>query len=195
MNTTLSKGILLGTLLTSLTVALMRPHLLKAPQVELPQPITITQTVQPDKPDFEDDAAQIVGSLNSSKLKHLLVYIHGLCEYYDVDYYLVKAVIQTESSWNHRAVSSSDAVGLMQVLPSTARDAFDTPTAHLYDPYVNVTLGIMYLAQLENRYGFADVQAVLTAYSHGPTVTKTMPQRYINSNDYVKKVTSVYKPS
>jgi len=60
MNTTLSKGILLGTLLTSLTVALMRPHLLKAPQVELPQPITITQTIQPDKPDFEDDAAQML---------------------------------------------------------------------------------------------------------------------------------------
>jgi len=195
MNTKLSTGILLGTLLTSLTVALMRPYLLKAPQVELPQPITITQTVHPDKPDFDLDAAQIVGSLNSSKLKHLLVYIDGLCKYYDVDYYLVKAVIQTESSWNHRAVSSSDAVGLMQVLPSTAQDTFDTPTAHLYDPYVNVTLGIMYLAQLENRYGFADVQSVLTAYSHGPTVTKTMPQRYINSNDYVKKVTSVYKPS
>ena len=36
----------------------------------------------------------------------------------------------------------------MQILPSTAMDEFKTPKSDLYDPYVNVTVGIMYLSEL-----------------------------------------------
>ena len=95
--------------------------------------------------DYELQAEEIKSSLNKSKLKHILIYIEALCWEYGVDYEMVKAVIQTESDWNHKAVSTSGAIGLMQVLPSTAMSEFKTPKKDLYDPYVNVTVGIKYL--------------------------------------------------
>ena len=77
--------------------------------------------------DYELQAEEIKSSLNKSKLKHILIYIEALCWEYGVDYEMVKAVIQTESDWNHKAVSTSGAIGLMQVLPSTAMSEFKTP--------------------------------------------------------------------
>ena len=135
---------------------------------------------------FELEAKEINSSLNKSKLKHLLIYVNALCDDYGVNYEMVKAVIQTESSWNHKAVSESGAIGLMQILPSTAWDEFKTPKEDLFDPYVNVTVGIKYLAHLNQH--FDDMDATLTAYSHGPTVTKKYSSRYIKNNFYVKRV-------
>ena len=99
---------------------------------------------------------------------------------------MVKAVIQTESDWNHKAVSTSGAIGLMQILPSTAMSEFQTPKQDLFDPYVNVTVGIKYLSQLNEH--FDDLESTLTAYSHGPTVTKKYSNNYISNNFYVKRV-------
>ena len=131
-------------------------------------------------------AEEIKSSLNKSKLKHILIYIEALCWEYGVDYEMVKAVIQTESSWDHKAVSKSGAIGLMQILPSTDWDEFKTPKEDLFDPYVNVTVGIKYLSHLNQH--FDDMDATLTAYSHGPTVTKKYSNNYISNNFYVKRV-------
>ena len=136
--------------------------------------------------DYELQAEEIKSSLNKSKLKHILIYIEALCWEYGVDYEMVKAVIQTESDWNHKAVSTSGAIGLMQVLPSTAMSEFKTPEKDLYDPYVNVTVGIKYLSELNEH--FDDMESTLTAYSHGPTVTKKYSNNYISNNFYVKRV-------
>ena len=131
-------------------------------------------------------AQEIKSSLNKSKLKHILIYIEALCWEYGVDYEMVKAVIQTESDWNHKAVSTSGAIGLMQVLPSTAKSEFNTPKQDLFDPYVNVTVGIKYLSKLDSH--FDDLESTLTAYSHGPTATKKYSPTYVNNNFYVKRV-------
>jgi len=136
--------------------------------------------------DYTAQAEEIKSSLNKSKLKHILIYIEALCWEYGVDYEMVKAVIQTESDWNHKAVSTSGAIGLMQVLPSTAMSEFKTPEKDLYDPYVNVTVGIKYLSKLNKH--FDDMESTLTAYSHGPTVTKKYSNNYISNNFYVKRV-------
>ena len=136
--------------------------------------------------DYVVQAQEIKSSLNKSKLKHILIYIEALCWEYGVDYEMVKAVIQTESSWDHKAVSTSGAIGLMQVLPSTAMSEFQTPKEDLFDPYVNVTVGIKYLSKLNEH--FDDLESTLTAYSHGPTVTKKYSNNYISNNFYVKRV-------
>ena len=118
---------LLGVLVTCLSVALMAPKIVGSPIIHT-RDVIKTDTLYVDKatPNFQLEAHQIKSSLNKSKLKHLLIYIHALCVEYDVDYNLVKAVIATESSWNHKATSTSDARGLMQVKPQTAfADAFN----------------------------------------------------------------------
>ena len=77
-----------------------------------------------------------------------------MCVEYNVDYDLVKAVITTESNWKHKAKSTAGAIGLMQILPSTALCEFSTRIEDLYDPYVNVTVGIMYLSGLQKIMEF-----------------------------------------
>ena len=109
-----------------------------------------------------------------------------MCEHYDLNYNLVKSVISTESGWQYNAKSSAGAIGLMQVLPSTAKSEFNTPKQDLFDPYVNVTVGIKYLSKLDSH--FDDLESTLTAYSHGPTATKKYSPTYVNNNFYVKRV-------
>ena len=149
----------------------------------------IDNLVEVDKPrpDFTEDARLIKSSLNDSKLKHVLIYINALCDEYNVPYDLAKSVIMTESSWNHKAVSKSGAIGLMQIKPETAYSEFKTPKDDLYDPYVNVTVGIMYLSELYHNSG-NDWYYALTGYSHGPTVTKTYSYAYVTDNFYVNRV-------
>ena len=144
--------------------------------------------IEQESPDFSKEVEEIkTTSLNKSKLKHLLIYIHGLSHEYHVPFDLVKSVIHTESSWNHKAVSVSGAVGLMQVKPSTAMSEFKTPEQDLYDPYVNVTVGIMYLSELYHNSG-DDWHYALTSYSHGPTATKRYNPNYVYNNFYVDRV-------
>ena len=179
---------LLGVLVTSMSVVIY----METTEYKLPELPTKTETIvrMVDVPfhpsDYTAQSEKIKSSLNKSKLKHILIYIEALCWEYGVDYEMVKAVIQTESSWNHKAVSPSGAIGLMQVLPSTAKSEFDTPKQDLFDPYVNVTVGIKYLSHLNEH--FDDLDATLTAYSHGPTITKKYSSKYISNNFYVKRV-------
>jgi soluble lytic murein transglycosylase len=92
---------------------------------------------------------------------------------HDVDPALVAAVIYEESGWREEAVSRLGAVGLMQLLPSTARDVarhtggkrFEV--ADLRDPRVNVRYGTHYLRSLLDRYDGSLVEA-LAAYHAGP---------------------------
>ena len=144
--------------------------------------------IEQESPDFASEVEEIKSTtLNKSKLKHLLIYIHGLSHEYHVPFDLVKSVIHTESSWNHKAVSTSGAIGLMQVKPSTAMSEFKTPEQDLYDPYVNVTVGIMYLSELYHNSG-DDWHYALTSYSHGPTATKRYTTNYVYNNFYVDRV-------
>ena len=113
---TTNQSFLLGVLITTAAVGSFRSEIMKPRHIEVNIPQVIVN--QPDsRPDFIAEAKEINSSLNQSKLAHLLMYIHSLSEHYDVEYDLVKAVITTESSWDHRAISSSNARGLMQMLP------------------------------------------------------------------------------
>ena len=182
---------LLGVMLTSLCVMTYKELSHRPPVVETKTETIVHMVNDPlIRGNFELESSEIKSTLNKSKLKHLLIYINALCDEYAVDYDMVKAVIQTESSWNHKAVSTSGAIGLMQILPTTAMDEFNTPEKDLYDPYVNVTVGIKYLSHLNQH--FDDIDATLTAYSHGPTITRKYSNNYIKNNFYVKRVHSNY---
>ncbi|ODS51928.1 MAG: hypothetical protein ABS36_19370 [Acidobacteria bacterium SCN 69-37] len=90
----------------------------------------------------------------------------------DLDRYLVTALVAQESTFQADVVSSANAVGLMQLLPSTGRQyarkigvAGFTPAA-LVDPETNVRLGTAYLSELLGRYG-QDRASALAAYNAG----------------------------
>ncbi len=126
---------------------------------------------------------------DARKLAKLIV---DECSNNDLDPYLILAVIQIESDFTPRAVSSKGAIGLMQVMPRTgeyvAKDlGISYKGKHsLYDPYVNVKLGISYLSFLEER--FDGMENALAAYNYGPTKFANSKTLAKNLPSYVKKV-------
>jgi len=109
---------------------------------------------------------------------------------HNIDPALVRAVITTESNWNSSAISSKGALGLMQLIPGTARrlgvdDAFD--------PEQNVDAGVRYLGMMLDRYN-GDLSKALAAYNAGPGVVDRFGgvPRFRETRDYVQKVTSNY---
>jgi soluble lytic murein transglycosylase len=111
-----------------------------------------------------------------ARMRYPLAYeeiIRGHARNYDLDPALIAAVIYRESKFEADARSSSGAVGLMQLLPDTAR-GIATYTggsrfvvADLEDPEINVRYGSFYLRRLIRRYG--DVRLALAAYNAGQT--------------------------
>lgn len=90
-----------------------------------------------------------------------------------VNPYLVAAIINAESGWRPDRRSAAGAVGLMQVMPSTAKDLgrWGTvnekryPVANLSDPAVNIEYGTAYVRYLVERYH--EIDTVLAAYNAG----------------------------
>lgn len=82
-----------------------------------------------------------------------------------VDWRLVAAVIQAESGFNPRAVSSKGAIGLMQLMPGTAA-LYQVKASDLYNPRKNVEAGVRHLRMLTNRYD-GNLEKVIAAYNSG----------------------------
>ncbi len=110
-------------------------------------------------------------------------------ERYGVDPSLIIGLIHVESSGRPRAVSHVGAIGLMQLKPETAAQAARERglpfhgEESLFDPRLNIQLGVHYLAELIER--FDDVDTALAAYNFGPTRIarairrgKSVPVRY-----------------
>ncbi len=116
--------------------------------------------------------------------------IRRAADEYGVDGFLVAAVMEAESNFNPNAISHRGAVGLMQVLPSTAQ----TPDPEdLKDPTLNVACGTRYLRQLLKRYD-GDLELALAAYNAGPSNVRRyggMPP-FRETRRYVEKVLGLY---
>jgi soluble lytic murein transglycosylase-like protein len=109
---------------------------------------------------------------------------------HSLDPALVKAVITTESGWNARAISQKGAVGLMQLIPSTAqRFGVGNP----FDPAQNVEGGTTYLKALLDRYN-GDLTKSLAAYNAGERAVDLSGgvPAYRETQRYVQKVTDAY---
>jgi soluble lytic murein transglycosylase len=109
-----------------------------------------------------------------AQLRYPLSYEHvirGHAENYDLDPALLAAVIYRESKFDADARSSSGAIGLMQLLPDTAKGiAVHTGgekfvVEDLYDPEINVRYGSFYLRRLLRKYD--DERLALAAYNAG----------------------------
>lgn len=130
------------------------------------------------------------------KYKNLIV---KYCDEYALEYSLVASIIYSESRYKNDAVSSKGAIGLMQIMPTTAKSFYggdDFELSLLYDPGINIEIGTKYLSYLFNKYN--DETTVLACYNAGEgTVRKWMGEnlclektqiRYHETLNYVNKV-------
>lgn len=131
-----------------------------------------------------------------------------------VDPFLVQALIREESRYNHKAISRSNALGLMQLLPATGYGVakrLGVPIVDKQDffkPAINIKLGTDYLSYVLGRYSGNALFAV-ASYNGGPNAVRTWESRqeatgisdldYFEENipvretrDYVRKVFGAY---
>ena len=139
-------------------------------------------------------------------------YVYKYSEEYNVDPIMVFAIIKAESNFNPNVVSSSKAIGLMQLMDTTAEEIAGKlgvefmKGASLYNPELNIRFGTKYFAQLMKEYNDNYLLA-LTAYNAGiGNVKKWIEQGIIKAdgsdienipfketNNYVRKIVRDYK--
>jgi membrane-bound lytic murein transglycosylase B len=112
--------------------------------------------------------------------------IASAAEAHGVDPLLVRALIQVESGYHPRARSRKGAMGLMQLMPSTAREY---NVRHPFEPKANIEAGIKHLKTLIDRFG-DDVGLALAAYNAGPGAVEKFNgiPPYRETRSYVSRI-------
>jgi soluble lytic murein transglycosylase-like protein len=109
---------------------------------------------------------------------------------HNVDPNLVRALVKVESNFNPNAVSRKGAMGLMQLMPQTARQL---KVSNPFNPEENVDAGVRHLKQLLESYG-GDVRLSLAAYNagSGAVARSSGIPKYAETRNYVKRITQLY---
>ena len=136
-------------------------------------------------------------------------YVDKYSEEFGVDKYYIYAIIKAESNYDVQAQSSKGAMGLMQLLPTTATEVANNLEIKLlegtlYSPEINIMIGTKYFANLHKIYN--NEMLAIAAYNAGPgTVNKWIADGsieedgtnienipYKETNMYVRKIINNY---
>lgn len=143
-------------------------------EVPYPEPVTATDT----------EPVASGQTLHSTPYGEIIA---AVSEAHGVDPMLVKALIQVESNYQPRARSPKGAMGLMQLMPSTAREY---KLRNPFDPKANIEAGIKHLKGLIDRFG---VELALAAYNAGEGAVQKFNgvPPYRETRNYVSRILSL----
>lgn len=143
---------------------------------------------QRDQPPAPAGAPPDAGDGHSGRYTPLIQKVAGQ---HGIDEELIRAVIQVESNFNPRAISSKNCAGLMQLHPDTARRF---GVEDIFDPAQNIEGGVRYLRFLIDLFD-RDLDRVLAAYNAGENAVARFDgiPPYRETRDYVRKVKSLYR--
>lgn len=164
------------------------------PQTDAPIDTSpVTDTFTSSSSSANTTAANATSSGSVSSPENLEEYFKEASETYGVDINLLKAIARQESNFNPSATSSAGAMGVMQLMPSTAKGLGVT---NAYDAQENIMGGAKLMAQNLKKYN-GDVSLALAAYNAGGgNVDKYggIPP-FKETQNYVKKVLGYYQNS
>ena len=146
---------------------------------------------------FDPDDAIATRPLNASQRRVLALAprVLAVARSYDIDPLLLHAIAHVESRHNPQARSNAGALGVLQVMPATARRfGVDGAAGALFDPAINLEVGAAYLKSLQARFG-NDLELVLAAYNAGEGAVErhgnSVPP-YAETRAYVRQVLAEY---
>jgi soluble lytic murein transglycosylase-like protein len=128
---------------------------------------------------------------NTKNQKHYDSLISEFSQKYQVDFALIKAMIQAESGFNPLAISRKGAKGLMQLMPETA---LRMNVSNVFNPKENIEGGVRYFKYLLSLFN-DDLRLSLAAYNAGENLVselRSIPP-YRETIDYVRKVLNYYQ--
>ncbi len=145
---------------------------------------------------YNDGAASSLSTPRTLRLRPVPVaewsdWIREHADRHGLDARLVQAIVQVESGYNHRARSRAGAVGLMQLMPGTARMV---QVGDRYDAEQNIRGGVAYLRQMIDRFP-GRLELAIAAYNAGPNAVQRhggIPP-YAETRDYVDRVLTLYR--
>jgi soluble lytic murein transglycosylase-like protein len=142
----------------------------------------------PNPPPPPPEISQAPAVNLDSKFVH---HIQSVAQKYEMDWRLVTAVMKVESNFNPTAVSRKGALGLMQLMPDTAKLY---RVRNPYDPKQNIDGGVKHLKRLMARYN-NKLELVLAAYNSGEGAVdhfKGIPP-FAETQQYVQRVLQLYR--
>ena len=166
-----------GTLLLDPRVKEVNASIVKqSPQISLQNALT--------------EAAVVQANTQPTNKSQILNVVSQISKKHGVDEKLVQALIKQESGFNPKAKSKSGAMGLMQLMPTTAKNL------GVKDPYntvQNVEGGVKYLKSMLNKYN-GNVILALAAYNAGPGAVDKYSgvPPYSETQNYVKNILANY---
>lgn len=173
------------------------PAAAEAPRVQV-EPVLLPErdSVSVRMPGFEKRLASATRAVRAGGRGTHDALIASVAYRYRINPHLLASMVNAESAGRQRAVSHKGALGLMQVMPATARGlGVRDPSALLDDPVLAMHTGAKYLKQLQGQLG-NNVPLVVAAYNAGPGAVikagRKVP-RYRETQAYVKKVVGRYQ--
>jgi soluble lytic murein transglycosylase-like protein len=129
--------------------------------------------------------------ISARQAHEAIQYVEQYAIVYGVPVELVEALIDVESGWNPRAVSSKGAAGIMQLMPQTARRFAVSDRFRLDE---NIRGGVAYLALLKEEF-HGDLRLITAAYYIGerPIAARGLDYSSPDVQDYVRRVASRYR--
>lgn len=143
----------------------------------------LVDRIEPDEVPYPEPAAAVAADLSTGSLPYADI-IDSIAVREGVDPRLVHAVIKVESAYRPQARSRKGAMGLMQLMPDTARRY---SVGNAYDPGSNIEGGIRYLKSLLDRY---ERPLALAAYNAGEAAVQRFGgiPPYPETQNYVRQV-------